>query len=497
MTVITIQQNTQMINTISKIDSASVLIVPFEKGESLAKNLLTRSKAIGFEIDELDDSFKAEKGETMIVATSGKPFKKMVFVGLGEKPNGAQIIEVFRTLFYKNKKKWKGSIVVDTKTVADYCEYFANGLALSEYEIGALKTREEAEVTIFTNGAEFSFLITANQEEKISAAIDKGLKMADSQRNMLYWVDAPANYKTPEMMAKYIKISGKKHGFKVKIWDEKACEKEGFHALLAVGKGSVEAPCRMVMMEYTPKEPTNKTIGLVGKGVTFDTGGVSLKPGEGMQFMKSDMGGSAAVIGALEMAAKLELKTKVVGMVALTENCIDSLAIKPGDVINSYSGRTIEIINTDAEGRLILADAVHYMATQVNPTVMIDLATLTGSCIRTLGYAAAGLMTQNDKLADNLYKIGQDTGEKLWRLPLWDEYKSMMDSDIADIKNLSTAPLAGATTAGKFIEFFTNKHPNWAHLDIAGTAFGNTEYGKDKSATAYGIRLLTEFIRLY
>jgi leucyl aminopeptidase len=486
-----------MINTITKISTANTLIVPFLKGESLAKDLLTRSKAIGYEMEELEESFKAERGEILNIATPDKDFKRMVFVGLGEKPNGAQVIEVFRLLFYKNKKKWKGEIVVDIKTVADYCEYFANGLALSEYEIGALKTREEAEETIFTNGVAISFLITANQEEKVNAAIDKGLKMADSQRNILYLVDAPANYKTPEMIAKYIKTSGKKYGYKVKVWDEKACEKEGFHALLAVGKGSVESPCRMVMMEYTPSEPTNKTIGLVGKGVTFDTGGVSLKPGEGMQYMKSDMGGSAAVIGALEMAAKLRLKSKVVGIVALTENCVDSLAIKPGDVIKSYSGKTIEIINTDAEGRLILADAVNYMATQIDPTVMIDLATLTGSCIRTLGYAAAGLMTQNDKLAENLYKRGQETGEKLWRLPLWDDYKSMMDSDIADIKNLSMAPLAGATTAGKFIEFFTNKHPNWAHLDIAGTAFGSTDYGKDKSATAYGIRLLTAFIQSF
>lgn len=486
-----------MISLITKVESANVLIVPFVKNDNLAKDLLTRSKAIGYEVEELDDSFKADKGEILIVATPGKSFKRMVFVGLGEKPNGTQIIEVFRSLFYKNKKKWKGQIVVDTKSVSNYSEYFANGLALSEYEIGALKTREEADETIFTNGTEFSFLITANQEDIIRTAVDKGLKMADSQRSILYLVDAPANYKTPEMMANYIVMSGKKHGYQVTVWDEKECEEEGFHALVAVGKGSVESPCRMVMMEYNPSEPSTKTIGLVGKGVTFDTGGVSLKPGEGMQYMKSDMGGSAAVIGAVEMAAKLGLKTRVVGLVALTENCVDSLAIKPGDVINSYSGRTIEIINTDAEGRLILADAVHYMATQIEPTVMIDLATLTGSCIRTLGYTAAGLMTQNDKLADNLYKVGQETGEKLWRLPLWDDYKSMMDSDIADIKNLSTAPLAGATTAGKFIEFFTHNHPNWAHLDIAGTAFGNTDYGKDKSATAFGIRLLTEFISKY
>lgn len=486
-----------MIITTTKLTEVSTLIVPFLKTDKLAEELLTRSKALGYEMEELDQAFKAEKGETLIVASPSKGFKRMVLVGLGDEPNPSQVVGVFRKLFYQNKKKWTGKIAVDTKTIAKFVEPMANGIVLGQYEIGTLKTDQKESKDLYASKTPVEFLITATQKAKVEEAISKGVHMGETHKNILKLVDAPANYKTPEMVAKYIKKSGKKNGFTVKVWDEKACKKEGFEALLAVSKGSVESPCRMVMMEYNPEGGSEKTIGLVGKGVTFDTGGVSLKPGEGMQYMKSDMGGSAAVIGVMEMVAKLQLKTRVVGMVALTENCIDSLAIKPGDVISSYSGKTIEIINTDAEGRLILADAVNYMATKINPAVMIDLATLTGACIRALGYHAGGLMTQNDKLAENLYNVGIETGEKLWRLPLWDEYKSMMDSDIADIKNLSTAPLAGATTAGKFIEFFTEKHPNWAHLDIAGVAFGNTEYGKDKAATAFGVRLLTEFVRLY
>jgi leucyl aminopeptidase len=215
-----------------------------------------------------------------------------------------------------------------------------------------------------------------------------------------------------------------------------------------------------------------------------------------MEDMKMDMGGSAAVIGAVEVAAKLKLDVHLIGIVAFTENCIDALAIKPGDVIQSYAGKTIEVINTDAEGRLILADAINYMVKEYGPEMMIDLATLTGSCIRTLGHVSAGLMTNNDTLASQIEKAGLQTGEKVWRLPLTDDYKAELNSDVADIKNLG-GPYAGATTAGKFLEYFTEKHPNWAHLDIAGTAFKKSEFSKGGSATAYGVRLLREVMEKY
>ncbi len=480
------------ISTITKIESANTLIIPFIKDDKLEESLVKQAKLAGFEMEELAESFKAGKKENLIISTPGKKYSRVIYFGLGEKPNSGEIISQFRSLFKSNKSKFKGHIVVDLKGNADLTEFIANGISLASYDIGMLKTREEEESNTFNNGSTFSFWITSNQKEKIEGSIEKGLKTAETQMNMMALVDAPSNYKTPQMMADYIKKSGKENGFQVNIFDEKECEKKGFHALLAVGRGSIDRPARMVIMEYKSTKKARK-IGLVGKGVTFDTGGVSLKPGNGMEDMKMDMGGSAAVIGTLELAAKLKLDVHLIGIVALTENCIDALAIKPGDVINSYSGKTIEVINTDAEGRLILADAVNYMATEYEPELMIDLATLTGSCIRTLGHKAAGLMTNNDELATAITKAAESTGEKVWRLPLWDDYKSELDSDVADIKNLGGA-YAGATTAGKFIEFFTNKHPNWAHLDIAGTAFMKSEFSKGGSATAYGVRMLTELI---
>ena len=482
------------IKTITKIEAAQTLIIPFVQSDDLADQLLKHAKLMGFSMEELAEDFKAKAKETLLIATPTKKFRRVVFVGLGEKPNSGQVIAAFRSLFHAQKTKLTGEVVVDIKGTAELATSIANGIALASYELGMLKTREEEVKTVFSDG-NISFWITANQEEQIKTDIQRGLKTAETQMNMMALVDAPSNHKTPQMMAEYIKKSGKENGFKVKVYDEKDCEKKGFHALLAVGRGSVDRPARMVVMEYKGNAKAKK-VGLVGKGVTFDTGGVSLKPGDGMQDMKMDMGGSAAVIGTLELAAKLKLPLNLVGIVAITENCIDALAIKPGDVINSYAGKTIEIINTDAEGRLILADAIYYMATEYEPDVMIDLATLTGSCIRTLGHVSAGLMTNNDTLAEQLTKAGLSTDEKVWRLPLTDDYKSELDSDVADIKNLG-GPYAGATTAGKFLEYFTDKHPNWAHLDIAGTAFKKSEFSKSGSATAYGVRLLTEFAEKY
>jgi len=266
---------------------------------------------------------------------------------------------------------------------------------------------------------------------------------------------------------------------------------------LAVGRGSTENPARFIVMEFNNSSEKNKKIGLVGKGVTFDTGGISIKGSTSMSYMKSDMGGAGAVLGAMELAAKLKLPVHLIGVIPSTENCVDGNALKPSEVISSYSGKTIEVIDTDAEGRLILADGLSYIKKNFEPDVIIDLATLTGNCIAALGYAAAGLLSNNDELANQLLEIGQETGEKLWRLPLWDDYKDMMNSDVADIKNLSSAPVAGAITAAKFLEFFIDGHTNWAHLDIAGLAFGDSEFAKMKSATAYGVNLLTAFLRKY
>ena len=303
----------------------------------------------------------------------------------------------------------------------------------------------------------------------------------------------PSNYKTPHYLSEYVKSAGQEQGFDVRVIKGAALQKNKLHALHEVGKGSENEPAFIIMEYKAAKKPVAK-IGLVGKGITFDTGGISLKNPTNMHYMKSDMAGAAAVIGVMQAAAELKLPIHLIGIVPAAENAVGSKAYRPGDIIQSYSGKTIEVIDTDAEGRLVLADGLAYMTKNYSPDYLIDLATLTGSCIATLGYTAAGLFTQNEELASELYQSGRITGEKNWRLPLWDDYKSQMQSDMADIKNLSSLPVAGAITAAKFLEAFTENHSAWAHLDIAGVSFTDSEYLKSRSATAYGVRLLTHWM---
>jgi leucyl aminopeptidase len=236
-------------------------------------------------------------------------------------------------------------------------------------------------------------------------------------------------------------------------------------------------------------------LGLVGKGVTFDTGGLSIKKATNMHYMKSDMGGAAAVLGAMELVARLKLRMNIDAVIPVAENSVDAKSIRPGDVIGSYAGKSIEVIDTDAEGRLILADGLSYIQQQSDPEMLVDLATLTGSCVATLGYHAAGLFSNNDPLADQLTIAGELSGARVWRLPIWESYADELQSDVADIKNLSGQPVAGAITAAKFLEAFVREKQQWAHLDIAGVAFGSTDHAKMKSATGYGVRLLLEFIK--
>jgi leucyl aminopeptidase len=267
--------------------------------------------------------------------------------------------------------------------------------------------------------------------------------------------------------------------------------------LLAVGKGSVEEP-QFIVMNYqgaTTEGGELPCVGLVGKGITFDTGGISIKPNSNMYLMKSDMGGAAAVFGAVVLAARLRLPLQVVGVVPCAENMPDANAYKPSDVLQTYLGKTIEVIDTDAEGRIILADALSYIVKQFMPDYLIDLATLTGSAVATFGYQCAALFCNDDNLTQQLTHAGEMTGERLWRLPLWEAYADDLKSDVADITNLSSRPVAGAITAAKFLEIFTDKHPRWAHLDIAGVALTANEFGTHRNATAFGVRLLTEFMK--
>lgn len=367
---------------------------------------------------------------------------------------------------------------------------FANGLFLGTYTQGQWK--EEVPQHPLRQ-ADSQLYVVGQEAEQHAQQLERAYYQADTQMRCMDLLNAPANKKRPEDLAAWAQDSAKRFGYQSKVLDKAACLEEGLHALLAVNRGS-EAPPRFIIQTYKgPNAPEQPAV-LVGKGVTFDTGGISIKPSTNLHLMKSDMGGAAAVLGTLEAAARLQLPLHLVGLVPATDNCVDAAAYQPSDVINSHSGKTIEIIDTDAEGRLILADALSYATTHYQPSVLIDLATLTGSAVRTFGYLCAALFTQNEALSEALRKAGDATDERLWPLPMWEEYLGNLKSDVADIKNFSGQLTSGAIDAAVFLNSFTKGHTAYAHLDIAGVAMKASSYASDRMATGFGIGLLLHFL---
>lgn len=300
--------------------------------------------------------------------------------------------------------------------------------------------------------------------------------------------NTPPNICHPVWLAEQAKTLAAEHDcIKTEILDEKQMQDLGMNSLLAVGKGSTQPP-RLIVMEYRGGGKDDKPHVLVGKGITFDTGGISLKPGAGMDEMKYDMGGSAAVFGAMQVLAETKPKINVVAVIAAAENMPDGNATRPGDIVTTMSGQTVEILNTDAEGRLVLCDALTYVK-KFDPEAVIDLATLTGACIIALGHEATGLMANNDELANELLAAGDLASDKAWRLPLWDEYQNLLDSNFADMANIGGRS-AGTITAACFLSRFTKEY-RWAHLDIAGTAWHS---GKAKGASGRPVPLLVNYL---
>ena len=299
----------------------------------------------------------------------------------------------------------------------------------------------------------------------------------------------PGNICTPTYLANVARELAQRHGFEITILDKAAIIREKMGALMSVAQGSAEEP-RFIALEYKGSE--GPPVVLIGKGVTFDTGGISIKPAQNMEDMKYDMSGAAAVLGTFEALGRLKPKVHVVGLIPSTENMPSGTAVKPGDVVTSHLGKTIEVINTDAEGRLILCDALSY-ARRYQPAAVIDIATLTGAIVVALGHTAAGVMGSDDRLVEEVRAAGERAGERVWPLPLWEEYRDLMKSDIADVKNSGGRP-AGSISAGWFLREFVDGFP-WAHLDIAGTAYTDREEAtRVKGPTGMGVRLFTELV---
>ena len=367
----------------------------------------------------------------------------------------------------------------------DFIGYLLHGLKLKSYEFNKYKTKKEKRLIKLSMFGKKNKL-SMNSQLRFKA-LEEGIFYA---RDL---VSEPGNILHPDEYAKRLR-SLKKYGLKINIYDDKKLKKFGMNALLGVGQGSIRGSY-LVTIEWNGLKNNSKPLAFVGKGVCFDTGGYSLKPAKFMEDMTYDMAGSATVVGLMKNLAIRKSKINAVGVVGLVENMVSGNAQRPGDIVKSYSGKTIEILNTDAEGRLVLADALTFTEKKFKPKFIIDLATLTGAIIVSLGSEYAGLFSNNDRLSNQLLDAGEKVEEKLWRMPLHKNFDKLIDSKNADMQNINYVGGAGSTTAAQFLQrFILNKTP-WAHLDIAGMAF--SKYGgalNSGGATGYGVRLLNKLI---
>ena len=399
----------------------------------------------------------------------------------------------FKTLggkIYRHIKNEKSAVVVLQKALKkDVAYQIAFGIELASYSFDKYVTKRKDKDFPKLETVVFKAKDLSKKEYLPYAALANGVRYARDLTN------EPANNMTPQIMADDIKRLGYL-GLDVEILDEKRMKSNGFNLALAVAQGSENKPCVAVIKWLGNKEKSDFDLGLVGKGVTFDAGGISLKPGNGMWDMKQDMAGAAAVIGALKVAALEKLNRNVIGIVGLVENMPSGSATRPGDIVTSMSGQTVEILNTDAEGRLVLADLLWYIQQTYDVKKVIDIATLTGAIMVALGTEMAGVMGNSQKLIDEIKKAGLISGEEIWQLPINEAYNKMMDSDIADMKNISESRNAGSITAACFLERFIKKGTSWAHLDIAG--MDKESKGKPltpKGATGFGVRLFEQIMK--
>ena len=419
--------------------------------------------------------------------------KKTIFLVSIKKNLKASDVESLGAQFhdhvnYDKKNDYFINIDSINSKIENFAAHFLHGLKLKSYEFNIYKSKKDKGlITINVIGKKNKISI---QNQIRFEALEEGTFFA---RDL---VSEPGNILHPDEYAKRISKL-KKDGLKINIYDEKKLKKLGMNALLGVGQGSIRGSY-LVTMEWNGLKNNSKPLAFVGKGVCFDTGGISLKPAKFMEDMTYDMAGSATVVGLMKNLALRKAKINAVGVVGLVENMPGGNAQRPGDIVKSYSGKTIEILNTDAEGRLVLADALTFTEKKFKPKFMIDLATLTGAIIVSLGSEYAGLFSNDDKLSKQLLDVGEKVDEKLWRMPLHKNFDKLIESKNADMQNINYVGGAGSTTAAQFLQrFILNKTP-WAHLDIAGMAF--SKYGgalNSGGATGYGVRLLNQLIEEY
>lgn len=469
------------------VSGAAVFLV--EKEKELAGFAADANKGAGgaFSRAMKASRFTGAAGQTLeIVAPAGMDVERALLVGAGDLAEASEQDQVELGAKIASALLSSGSETATVLAENADAVAIAEGALLRSYRFDKYRTKESAAkrptlTTVVVATADGA----AGQKFEVRQAVAEGVFLT---RDL---VSEPGNVLHPESFADRI-VELSSMGIEVEVLGEAEMTKLGMGALLAVGQGS-EKESKLAIMRWNGAGTDDQPIAFVGKGVTFDTGGISLKPGEGMEQMKWDMGGAGTVVGLMKALAGRKAKANVVGIVGLVENMPSGNAQRPGDVVTSMSGQTIEVLNTDAEGRLVLADAIWYCQDRFKPKFMIDLATLTGAMIISLGHEYAGIFTDSDEIATGLSAAGDATGDKVWRLPLHKNYDKLIDCPTADMKNIGGRP-AGSITAAQFLKRYTNGVP-WCHIDIAGTVWSDKDMAlSEKGGTGYGVRLLDRFV---
>jgi leucyl aminopeptidase len=461
-------------------------------------------RALGGAVHERirNGDFKGRAGETLLLFGGARgATRRVVLIGLGDEAkldaDGVRQAAGRAIQAATGRRARAVAFVLPTTRSlrpADAARAAAEGAVLGSYRSDRWKTHADAKPVALAR-----CVLLAERAGDVRAAreaVGLAVVVAESQNVARRLSNEPANLLPPATLAAEARKVAREVGLRCRVLEVPELRRRKMGALLGVGQGSANPP-RLVVLEHVPRGGARRraTVCVVGKGITFDSGGISIKPGAGMHEMKHDMSGAAAVVGLLRAAALLELPIHLVGLLAAAENMPGGDAYRPGDVLTSMSGQTIEIQNTDAEGRLVLCDAIHYAKTEFEPDAIIDLATLTGACVVALGSYATGLFGNHDGLSDAIEKAGRTVGERMWPLPCGDEHREAMRSQIADLKNVSGSRDAGASTAAAFLSTFVGDTP-WAHLDIAGTAY-TSKSGPTQpfGATGVGVRMLVELLQ--
>ncbi len=444
-----------------------------------------------------NEEIKGNSGDTALIRFNGNSkANRLVLIGVGdEKDYNAAAVGVLAgtAARFLSKRNIKSFVLVPRSNAeaVDIAQQSTQTVITSLYSIDKYKTKDKYDKTI----ENFVLCVAGADEKELNAGIERGQIIGDSMNFTRDMCNEPANILHPTEMANRAELMAKETGLTCEILDEATMKKLGMGALLSVSIGSDQPP-KMIILKYEPKTSTAKDgemLALVGKGVCFDTGGISIKPAENMDAMKYDMSGGGTVIGAMRAIALLKPSVPVLGVVAAVENMPSGKATRPGDVVTAMSGKTIEVLNTDAEGRLILADAVAY-AEKHGATSIVDMATLTGAVIIALGDLNTGILGNDQPLVDNVIACGKEVGEDFWQLPVGAGYSKQIKSDIADIKNIGTRGRAGTIAGAVFIQEFVDK-AKWAHLDIAGTAWADSDKPhQSKGPTGVAIRTLVKMV---